>query len=113
MALQEKLVHFLILCDENRDIDLEEFDTNPLSENLKIKLLSVYCPEKCVGISDPDEMDYILENLGIPYTSQDTWIRKQLLLINWKNTHRPFSLNSVSNYVFLRTIFLYRFANIP
>ena len=89
---------------ENRDIDLEEFDTNPLSENLKIKLLSVYRPEKCIGISDSDEMDYILENLGIPFTSQDTWIRKQLLLINWKNTHRPFSLNNVSNYVFLRTI---------
>ena len=103
-ALQEKLVHFLILCDENRDIDLEEFDTNPLSENLKIKLLSVYSPEKCVGISDPDEIDYILENLGIPFTSQDTTMRKQLLLINWKNTHRPFSLNGVSNYVFLRTI---------
>ena len=104
LALQEKLVHFLILCDETRDIDIKEFDTNPLSENLKIKLLSVYCPDKCISISDSDEMDYILENLEIPFTSKDTWMRKQLLLLNWKNAHRPFSLSGVSNYVFLRTI---------
>ena len=77
---------------------------SPLSKNLKVKLLSIYYPEKYIGIYDIDEMDYILGMLDIPFSNKESWVQKNHLLIDWKNSHLPFAKENVSNFVFLKTI---------
>ena len=103
-SLKKNLILFLAFCVENKSYNLQEFSTSPLSEDLKIKLLSAYHPDKYIGISNADDLNDILEYLEIPSSKQDEWMKKQLLLINWKNTHMPFSGQNVTNYVFLRTV---------
>ena len=101
--LLQEIILLLCIYAGNEGSD-DQILKSPLSNNLKVKLLSIYYPEKYIGIYDIDELDYILGMLDIPFTNKDSWIQKNHLLINWKNSHIPFAKSNISNFVFLKTI---------
>ena len=77
---------------------------SPLTDSYKARLLSIMFPEQFLGIVDEENLDVIIEKLGIIIKEGDLW-DKQAAVLRWKKFNKPFSeMSNEQFYEVLRKI---------
>ena len=87
--------------------DFNKLEANSLNKFLKLKILSIYHPEKYIEVTNEELLDSWLNLLQIHIDNeQSIWV-KQSAFLNWKKQYAIFDHRVLSNYSFLRLMYIW------
>jgi len=101
--LRNEICMLILTCDKGSDI--EKIESISLSDDWKLKILSIYYPNEYIGIADNDTLSFFLEVLNIRMNEGASVWSKQRAILCWKKEHIRFEESEISNYVFIRLLY--------
>lgn len=87
--------------------DYDKVEENSLDTLLKLMILSVYYPDKYIGVTDEGLLDLWLNMLHIHIDKeQSIWVKQNAILM-WKKHHAVYDNNEISNYTFIKLLYIW------